>query len=80
MVKCTVSLIIKIKTKSEVIDMITKATTIGEIVRDYPNAPEALMRFGMMCVGCPSSQNETLEEAAAAHGMDLDALLKELNK
>lgn len=60
--------------------MITKDMTIGEIVRSYPNAPETLMRFGMMCVGCPSSQNETLEEAAFVHGMDLVALLKELNK
>lgn len=60
--------------------MIKETTTIGEIVRDYPNAPEILMRFGMMCVGCPSSQDETLMEAAAAHGMDLNALLTELNK
>jgi hybrid cluster-associated redox disulfide protein len=66
--------------KSEVINMITRDTTIGELVRDYPDAPEKLMRFGMMCVGCPSSQDETLMEAAAVHGMDLDALLKELNK
>jgi hybrid cluster-associated redox disulfide protein len=60
--------------------MITKDMTIGEIVRSYPSAPEVLMRFGMMCVGCPSSQNETLEEASAVHGMDLVALLNELNK
>jgi hybrid cluster-associated redox disulfide protein len=38
------------------------------------------MSFGMGCVGCPSAQMETLEEAAAVHGMNLDNLLAELNK
>ncbi|MCY6372125.1 DUF1858 domain-containing protein [Clostridium ganghwense] len=59
---------------------ITKDMTIGEIVRNYPNSPEVLMSFGMMCVGCPSAQGETLEEAAMVHGMDIEKLLEELNK
>jgi hybrid cluster-associated redox disulfide protein len=45
-----------------------------------PEAAEILMSFGMGCVGCPSAQMETLEEAAAVHGMNLDNLLAELNK
>ena len=32
----------------------------------------------MGCVGCPSAQMETLEEAAAVHGLNLEALLKNL--
>lgn len=59
---------------------ITKDMTIGEIVRNYPETIEILMGFGMGCVGCPSAQAETLEEAAMVHGMDIDALVEALNK
>ena len=34
----------------------------------------------MGCVGCPSAQAETIEDAASIHGIDLDELLKALNK
>jgi len=39
-----------------------------------------LMSFGMGCVGCPSAQMETLEEAAQVHGMDINEMLDALNK
>ena len=38
-----------------------------------------LMAGGMHCIGCPSSQMETVEEAAMVHGIDPDALVKEIN-
>lgn len=60
--------------------MINEKMTIGEIIRNKPEALEKLMAFGMGCVGCPSAQMETLEEAAAVHGLNLEALLEELNK
>ena len=59
---------------------ITKDMTIGEIIRKKPEAAEILMNFGMGCVGCPSAQAETLEEAVAVHGMELEKLLEALNK
>lgn len=58
---------------------ITKDMTIGEIVRNYPEAIETLMSFGMGCVGCPSAQAETLEQAAMVHGLNLEKLLEALN-
>lgn len=60
--------------------MITRDMTIGEIVRSNPSSVEILMSFGMGCVGCPSAQAETLEEAAMVHGMDIEKLLEALNK
>lgn len=60
--------------------MITKDMTIRETLMAKPEAAEILMSFGMGCIGCPSAQMETLEEAAAVHGMNLDNLLAELNK
>ena len=59
---------------------ITKDMLIGELIRKKPEAVETLMRFGMGCVGCPSSQGESLEQAAYVHGMDLDELLGRLNE
>ncbi|NLJ58344.1 MAG: DUF1858 domain-containing protein [Tissierellia bacterium] len=60
--------------------MIRKDMTIGEILRTKIEAAEILMAHGMGCVGCPSAQVETLEEAAAVHGMKLENLLDALNK
>ena len=36
------------------------------------------MDAGMHCLGCPSAQGETLEEAAMVHGMDIDALMDKI--
>lgn len=60
--------------------MITKDMTIGRIIKDQPDKAEVLMAFGMGCVGCPSAQSETLEEAAMVHGINLEALIAALNK
>ena len=58
---------------------ITKDMTIGEVVRQFPESVEVLMGFGMGCVGCPSAQAETIEEAAMVHGLNLDDLMAKLN-
>lgn len=59
---------------------ITKDMTIGEVVRNHQETIKILMEFGMGCVGCPSAQAETLEEAASVHGVDVDKLIESLNK
>ena len=60
--------------------MITKEMTRGEIISQNPNAVEILMGFGMGCIGCPSAQSESLEDAVQVHGLSVDALLEKLNK
>ena len=59
---------------------ITKDMLMGEILRVDPNMANILMREGMHCVGCPSHQFESLEEAAMVHGMDCDALVNAINE
>ncbi len=59
---------------------IEKDMTIGEILEEAPEKAEILMNAGMHCLGCPASQGETLEEACEVHGIDVDEVLKELNK
>jgi hybrid cluster-associated redox disulfide protein len=62
---------------------ITKDTTL-EKVMDVPGAQEILGKFGVPCVTCPYAKMEmdklTLEGIAKTYGVDLDGLLKELNK
>ena len=59
---------------------VTKDTLIGEALQiSYDIAP-ILMKAGMHCVGCPASQGESIEEACMVHGMDADALVKEINE
>lgn len=59
---------------------ITKDMNIGEIIRIDQGVIPILMEAGMHCIGCPSAQGETLEEAAMVHGMDIDALMKAINE
>ena len=60
--------------------MITKDMTIGEVIKINESKAEVLMSFGMGCVGYPSAQAETIEEAAYVHGIKLEELLEALNK
>jgi hybrid cluster-associated redox disulfide protein len=58
---------------------VTKDMIIGDILRDDSNIIPILMQSGMHCVGCPSSQGESLEEACMVHNLDADVLIDEIN-
>ena len=57
-----------------------KNTQIGELLEVAPEKAEILLQDGMHCLGCPASQMETLEEACAVHGIDVEEVLEMLNK
>lgn len=57
---------------------ITKDMTIGDILRANPDVAPILMNAGMHCLGCPSAQGESLEEAAMVHGMNIDDLMAQI--
>lgn len=59
---------------------ITKDMLIAEIIEVNRGLVPALMQAGMHCVGCPSSQMESLEEACMVHGIDVDSLVQYLNE
>lgn len=60
--------------------MITKEMIISEILDTKEGAAGILMSNGMGCLGCPSSQMESLEQAAEIHGLDINKLIVELNQ
>lgn len=58
---------------------IDKDMTISEVLGACPDIAPVFMQFGMHCLGCPISRGETVEQAAAAHGIALEDMLKALN-
>jgi hybrid cluster-associated redox disulfide protein len=59
--------------------MIDKNINIVELIQKYPQAAMVLMQSGMGCIGCAAAQFETLEQGCNAHGIDADAMVKNLN-
>jgi len=59
---------------------INKEMTIDEVVTQYPETMMVFMRHGLHCVGCHVSAFESIEEGAMAHGINVDALVEDLNK
>ena len=51
---------------------ITKDTIIGDILDVAPQTAPIFLSIGMHCLGCPSSRGETVEEACAVHGIDVE--------
>lgn len=58
---------------------VTKDTMIGELLNIDENVAPLLLEIGMHCLGCPSSQMETIAEAAMVHGIEPDALVDKIN-
>ena len=58
---------------------VTKETTMGEMLELDGGIAVILMQAGMHCVGCPSSQGESLEEASMVHGLPVDLVVARLN-
>lgn len=57
---------------------ITKDMTIGEALQANQNIIPVLFEIGMHCIGCPSAQAETLEEAAMVHGIEVEELMAKI--
>lgn len=58
---------------------VTKSMLIGQLLKLNSDIAAVLMKAGMHCIGCPSAQMESLEEAAMVHGMDVDVLVQQIN-
>ena len=58
---------------------ITKDTIIGDILDIAPQTAPVFMSIGMHCLECPASRGETVEQACMVHGVDVTALLEQIN-
>ena len=60
---------------------VTKDTLIGELLQiDIDKVAPLLLGIGMHCLGCPSSQGESLEEACMVHGVAVNELVDKINE
>ena len=60
--------------------LVNKDMLIGEVLQLYPDSAYALMQCGMGCIGCPSAQGESIEQAAMVHGLDGGEVVTYLNQ
>ena len=58
---------------------ITKDTIIGDILNIAPQTAPVFLSIGMHCLGCPASRGETVEQACAVHGVEVEDLLAKVN-
>ena len=81
-VSCITSIIVVTQKETEefIMATITKDMLIGEILNMDQRVVPVLLNAGMHCLGCPSSQGESLEEACIVHGISADEVVAELNK
>jgi len=60
-------------------EQITREMPIGDVVQNYPQTIEVFLKHGLMCFGCAIARFENIEQGATAHGINVDALIKDLN-
>ena len=58
---------------------VNKEMIIADMLQVDPGIAPILMASGMHCIGCPSAQGESLEEAAIVHGLEAGELVETVN-
>lgn len=61
-------------------ERVNKDMIIADMLQIDPGIAPILMASGMHCIGCPSAQGESLDQAAVVHGLDADELVAAVNK
>lgn len=59
---------------------ITEDMMVSAILDLNENLDTVFHRHGMYCLGCLGAMQETLQDAAEAHDVDVKVLLDDLNK
>ncbi len=59
---------------------ITKDSVIGDVLDFDVSTAQYFLEIGMHCLGCPASRGESIEQACAVHGTDVDKLVKKLRE
>ena len=68
--------------KTETKQIVTKDMTIGDILKNHPEAVEIMLSYGLHCVGCQVQFWETLEGGCLGHGFEekkINELVRDIN-
>lgn len=57
----------------------TKDMLIQQVIELDDGTAEILMNAGMHCLGCAMAHGETIEQACAVHGIEVEPLIAEIN-
>ena len=63
--------------------MITKETTIGEVMQMHPDSADIMLNYGLHCIGCHVNPYESIEDGAKSHSMDdstIQKIISDINK
>jgi hybrid cluster-associated redox disulfide protein len=58
---------------------VNKDSVIGDILDYDSTTAQYFLAMGMHCLGCPASRGESIEQACAVHGVDVNELIEQLN-
>ncbi|RNC69019.1 MAG: DUF1858 domain-containing protein [Desulfuromonadales bacterium] len=56
-----------------------KDMTFAQALTTHPDVAKVLRKYNLGCIGCMGAQNESLEQGCAAHGLDVEDILRDLN-
>ena len=59
---------------------ITEDMTIKEVIDTYPETAMVFMKYNVGCIGCLAASFEKVKDIATVHGIDIKALVKDLNE
>jgi hybrid cluster-associated redox disulfide protein len=60
-------------------EKITEDMTIKEVIDKYPESAMVFMKYQVGCIGCLAASFEKVKDIATVHGIDIKALVKDLN-
>lgn len=60
-------------------EKVTADSGIIETVQAHPEIINIFMQYGLGCIGCMAANFETIGQGAAAHGIDVEALIADIN-
>lgn len=59
---------------------ITEDMTIKEVIDKYPESAVVFMKYNVGCIGCLAASFEKVKDIATVHGIDIKALVADLNQ
>lgn len=59
--------------------LVSENELLAAVAARFPSTREAFLKHGLHCIGCGAAYMETVRQGALSHGIDLQALLKDLN-
>ena len=60
-------------------EKVTKDMTIIQVLQMDEGVVPIFLSAGLHCLGCPGAQRESLQDAGAVHGINVDELVDSIN-